>query len=169
MLQPFDQSRPLPPSGHPPPHAGEGSNTALPAKLHLRLLAGLYDLLPLLGLWFAAGLLALALTGGGLDPHRYSHKFLVQALVLTLTAAYFVLSWTRGGQTIGMRAWRLRVVAEDGSRLSTPRALLRFLVALVSLAALGGGFWWALIDQHRRTWHDIAATTLMVRMESIDR
>ena len=68
-----------------------------------------------------------------------------------------------------MRAWRLRVVAEDGSRLSTPRALLRFLVALVSLAALGGGFWWALIDQHRRTWHDIAATTLMVRMESIDR
>jgi uncharacterized RDD family membrane protein YckC len=141
------------------------SVNATPAPLGLRVLAGLYDLLPLLGLWFAAGLLALALTGGALDPHRFAHKLLVQGLVLTLSAAYFVLSWTRGGQTIGMRAWRLRVVRTDGSRLSAPRALLRFTVAMISLAALGGGFWWALIDHHRRTWHDIVAATLMVRME----
>jgi uncharacterized RDD family membrane protein YckC len=135
-----------------------------PAPLLLRLTAALYDLLPLLGLWFVAGLLALLATRGALDPHRLSHKLLVQGLLVTLSAAYFVLSWTRGGQTIGMRAWRLQVVRDDGSPVDVPRALLRFAVALVSLATLGAGFWWALFDARRRCWHDRAAGTCMLRM-----
>jgi uncharacterized RDD family membrane protein YckC len=137
---------------------------ATPASLWLRVLAGIYDLLPLLGLWFLAGLLALALTGGALDPHRGAHKLLVQILVLLLTAVYFVLSWTRGGQTIGMRAWRLRVVRTDGSSLGAARALLRFFIALISLVALGAGFWWALIDAQGRTWHDRATDSKMVQV-----
>jgi uncharacterized RDD family membrane protein YckC len=137
---------------------------ATPASLWLRLIAGVYDLLPLIGLWFAAGVLAVAITGGALDPHRLAHKLLVQALVLALSAAYFVVSWTRGGQTIGMRAWRLRVVPANGAVLGPWRALLRFFVALVSLAALGMGFWWALWDREKRAWHDIAARTSMLTM-----
>jgi uncharacterized RDD family membrane protein YckC len=131
--------------------------------LWLRLIAGAYDVMPLLGLWFVAGVLAVAVTGGALDPHRLAHKLLVQALVLTLSAAYFVVSWTRGGQTIGMRAWRLRVVRADGSALSPGHALLRFFVALISLAALGLGFWWALVERQQRTWHDIVAGTVVLR------
>jgi uncharacterized RDD family membrane protein YckC len=139
------------------------SESAMSAPLWLRLVAGAYDLLPLLGLWFAAGVLAFAVTGGALDPHRLAHKLLVQALVLGLSAAYFVVSWTRGGQTIGMRAWRLRVVRADGTTLSLWRALLRFFIALISFAALGIGFWWALVEHRRRTWHDIAAGTVVLR------
>lgn len=138
--------------------------SAIFASFGLRLAAVIYDLLPLLGLWFLAGLLALAFTGGALDPHRLADKLLVQALVLVLSAAYFVLSWARGGQTIGMRVWRLRVVGADGHRLPWPRALLRFLMALISLAVLGAGFWWALLDPENRTWHDIAADAIMVRL-----
>jgi uncharacterized RDD family membrane protein YckC len=138
---------------------------AEPAQLGLRLLAGLYDLLPLLGLWFLAGVLALAATGGTLDPHRLAHKLIVQTLVLGLSAAYFVISWTRGGQTIGMRAWRLRVVREDGNPLRMWQALLRVALALVSLAPAGLGFWWALVDGRGRTWHDWAAATIVVRLD----
>lgn len=142
--------------------------TALPANLALRLLAGLYDALPVLGLWFVATLLALALTGGALDVQRPVHKLIVQALLLGTTAAYFVISWRRGGQTIGMRAWRLRVVRGDGQALDTRQALVRFLVSIVSLAAAGLGFWWALFDAQNRTWHDLAAGTVMVRLEAGD-
>jgi len=74
-----------------------------------------------------------------------------------------VISWSRGGQTIGMRAWRLRVVGADDAPLRWPRALLRFVVGLISLAALGIGFLWGLFDSQKRTWHDIAAGTLLVR------
>ena len=139
--------------------------SAKPAPLRLRVAAVIYDLLPLLGLWFLAGLLALAFTGGALDPHRRADKLLVQALVLTLSATYFVVSWARGGQTIGMRAWRLRVVGANGHSLPWPRAVLRFFLALISAAVLGVGFWWALIDTDNRTWHDIAAGAVMVRLE----
>jgi uncharacterized RDD family membrane protein YckC len=139
---------------------------ATPAALGLRLLAGVYDLLPLFGLWSLAGALALALTGGALDPHQIADKLLVQTIALALTAAYFVISWTRGGQTLGMRAWRLRVVRADGSSIASATALLRFAVALISFGVAGIGFLWASFDGQRRTWHDIAAGTLMVRMEN---
>jgi uncharacterized RDD family membrane protein YckC len=141
--------------------------TATPASLRLRVLACAYDALPLIGLWFFAGAIALGLSGGSLESHQELRKLLTQAFVLAFTAAYFVVSWTRGGQTIGMRAWRLRVTRADGTRLAWPRALLRFSVSLVSLAALGIGFLWALFDQQQRTWHDIAASTQVVRLEKI--
>jgi uncharacterized RDD family membrane protein YckC len=127
-----------------------------------RLAAGVYDLLPLAGITFFAGALALALTGGELDPHRTAHKLLTQALVLFLDGGYFVLSWLRGGQTLGGRAWRVRVVPSDGAALGLRQALLRFAVAVVSLLAFGAGFWWALADRDRRTWHDRVARTMVI-------
>ena len=141
------------------------SQTGAPASLALRLLAALYDALPMLALWFVATLMALALTGGALDVQRLPHKVLEQALLLAVTGAYFVISWRRGGQTIGMRAWRLRIVRADGRPLDMRQTLVRFSVSVISLAAAGLGFWWALIDAQNRTWHDIAAGTVMVRLE----
>jgi len=137
--------------------------TATPASLWLRALAGAYDLLPLLGLWFFAGAIALGLTGGAIEAHAEFRKLLTQLLVLAFSAAYFVVSWTRGGQTIGMRAWRLRVVSSEGGALPWPRALLRFALALGSLLAFGLGFLWCLIDRRRRGWHDIVARSEVVR------
>jgi uncharacterized RDD family membrane protein YckC len=139
--------------------------SATPASPWLRLLAAVYDVLPLLALWFVAAVLALALTGGALDVHRLADKVLMQALALGVTAAYFIVSWMRGGQTIGMRPWRLRVVRSDGTPPDLAHAALRFAVALLSLAPAGLGFWWALFDAQGRSWHDIAAGTLVVRVE----
>ena len=142
------------------------ANTATLASLWLRLIAGVYDLLPLLGLWFLAGVLGQLVTAGTLDVlHSLRDKLLMQALLLAFSAAYFVLSWRRGGQTIGMKPWRLRVVRADGAAIDAKQALLRFAVALVSLLPLGAGFWWALVDRERRAWHDLAAGTRVVRLE----
>jgi uncharacterized RDD family membrane protein YckC len=139
--------------------------TAAPAPLGWRLITAVYDLFPLMALWFFATILAVLLTGGALDVHRLGHKLLEQALLLAVSAIYFVVSWIRGGQTIGMKPWRLRIVAADGGAVDLRRALIRFAVALVSLAALGLGFLWCLIDREKRAWHDIAAGTLLVRLE----
>ena len=95
--------------------------TAAPASLWLRLLAAVYDLLPLLALWFFATVLALALTGGQLDVRRFADKVLVQALVLASSAAYFAISWSRGGQTIGKSS-------DDGMKIDDrPVAVSDFL------------------------------------------
>jgi uncharacterized RDD family membrane protein YckC len=138
--------------------------SSTPVSLGLRLTALAYDLLPLLGLWFLAGIIGVAMTGGAFDAHRLDHKLVMQALLLAFSASYFVISWSRGGQTIGMRAWKMRLTMQDGSRLTWPRALLRFFLACVSLVLLGVGFWWSLFDPQRRTLHDIVCSTRISKL-----
>ncbi|MGN6521378.1 MAG: RDD family protein [Dokdonella sp.] len=140
--------------------------SATPAPLWLRLAAALYDLFPLIGLWMLTVALAMLVVHGDVDvahPSSLSRNALRVAL-LAVTAGYFVLSWVRGGQTIGMRAWRLRVVSADGAPLRWPRALLRFALALVSLLAFGLGFFWCLFERERRGWHDLGSRSAVVRL-----
>jgi uncharacterized RDD family membrane protein YckC len=85
-------------------------------------------------------------------------------LLLTIWWLYFVGSWTRGGQTVGMRAWRLVLRSEDAPGIGWARASLRFFAAGLSTAALGLGFLWCLVDPRGRTWHDrLSRTSLSAR------
>ena len=71
-----------------------------------------------------------------------------------LPAAFFAGFWWYGGQTPGLRTWRLRVVRSDGGPLSPREAAFRFVLAIPSVALLGFGFWWVLVDGEGRSWHD---------------
>jgi len=138
-----------------------------PASLWLRLAAAIYDLFPLLALWMAtAGVVLLAAHGEVDVAHpELAYRLTLRSALLVVTAAYFVVSWARGGQTIGMRAWRLRLVDASGQALPWPRCVLRFVVACISLAALGLGFLWCLVDARNRAWHDLVARSVLVRLE----
>jgi uncharacterized RDD family membrane protein YckC len=132
-----------------------------PALLGWRWLALAYDFFPVLALWFVAAGVFTALHG---DAVRGGWLGLLEFAVLWLLAGlYAVTSWRRGGQTIGMRPWRLRVVDARGAE-ATPRALwLRYAVGGVSVLFAGIGFWWAWIDRAGLTWHDRASGTRMTR------
>ena len=141
--------------------------TSTPATLWLRLAAAIYDLFPLIGLWMLTAALALLVAQGSIDPAHptLAWRFGLRIALLAVTGAYFAISWSRGGQTIGMRAWRLRIVDADGNALGWPRAIVRFAAACVSLLALGVGFFWCLVDRRKRGWHDLAARSVFVRLE----
>jgi uncharacterized RDD family membrane protein YckC len=126
-------------------------NTAVPASLMRRLAASVYDLLLLAGLWMLAGLTVLSLRGGVAVPPG---TYWFQALLLALTAVFYIGFWTRGGQTLGMRSWRLRAERRDGRPLKLATASLRFLAALLSLAPAGLGLLWILVDPDKLAWHD---------------
>lgn len=128
------------------------------APLWRRLAAGLYDLFPLAAVAMLGTAVLFPLTRGGIEPGTAWY----QAWLALLSFAYYGYSWRRGGATIGMKAWRLRVASADGSPLSWRRVALRFVVSLVSVAALGAGLFAALFDARRRTWHDVAADTVVV-------
>ena len=131
------------------------------ALIGWRLLALVYDFFPVLGLWFVAAGVFTAIHG---DSVRGGWLGLLEFAVLWLLAGlYAVLSWRRGGQTLGARAWRLRVVAASGGSATARAAWLRYAVGGVSLLAGGLGFWWAWIDRDRLTWHDRISGTRMTR------
>ena len=125
----------------------------------------LYDVLPVASLWFGTAALGLLLRGGEPVIPGTPAAWVELAAMLVASFGYFGLSWRRGGQTLGMRAWRIRLVGKDGESACDWSALvLRFVVAGISLSAFGLGFLWSLIDRERRTWHDLASGTVLVRL-----
>lgn len=137
---------------------------AEPATLWPRLLALVYDLFPVIGLWFFVAALTLLLRGGEPVVPGSAAAALEFGALVAVTWLYAVLSWRRGGQTLGMRAWRLRAVDSAGNTPGWGALSLRFFVGAVSLAAFGLGFVWVLLDRQRRSWHELASGTLTVRL-----
>jgi len=136
------------------------------APLWRRIAALVYDVFPLVGLWMLTTFVYLFAAGRHYDPAHpeWGARLGLQVALLAITAAYFVISWARAGQTIGMRAWKLKLLREDGSKIGVLPALARFSLALLSLAIVGIGFWWALFDAQNRTLHDRICKTVMVRL-----
>jgi uncharacterized RDD family membrane protein YckC len=130
-----------------------------PAAPWRRLAAGVYDFFPLLAIWILLTFGVTAARGMQAVP-PYTWWF--ELLLLGASFFYLGLSWRRGGQTMGMRAWRVAVVGADGRAVGWGRWLLRFAVLLVSLAAGLLGVLWAFVDRDRRMWHDLAAGTRVV-------
>ena len=89
-------------------------------------------------------------------------RYALQAWNVLVVGAYFVFAWSRSGQTLPMKTWRLRVVRWDGAPVERMRAVHRYLLALLGAAALGAGFVWALFDRDRQFLHDRLAGTALV-------
>lgn len=135
-----------------------------------RLLALFYDLWPVAALWFVLGFVFSALytaAGHGVRENIAPFSALQWLLWLTCwlaTGVYAVTSWRRGGQTLGMRPWRLRLFFPGAAEPDGWKALwIRYCVGTVSLLLCGLGFWWAWLDRDRLTWHDRASGTRLVR------
>lgn len=140
------------------------------ALIGWRVLALVYDFWPVLALWMlASAAFTFGYTWSGHATRENIPPFSALQWVLwlvcwLLTGAYALLSWRRGGQTLGMRPWRLKVVSIDGSAPTWRALATRYAVGSVSLLLAGLGFWWAWFDRERLAWHDRASSTRMVRL-----
>lgn len=85
------------------------------------------------------------------------------AYLVSVWFLYLAWCWHKGGMTVGMRAWRVRIVDAEGNRPGWGRSVIRFLVSLVSAACAGLGFLWSLFEPRKRTWHDMLSGTRLVR------
>ncbi len=124
-----------------------------------RLAAVVYDALILFALIFIATFILMQILGGELDTMG---RWILQICSLVIAYVYFGWFWTHGGQTVGMRAWRIRVVDERNRPIGWKNATQRFFAAMVSWVALGLGFLWSLWESKHRTWHDRLTRTRVV-------
>ena len=132
-------------------------------RLPRRLAAVAYDACLLFGVLFAATAVVLPLASGAAIA---TGNRLYLLYLLGISYLYFGWFWTHGGQTLGMRAWRIRMRATDVEEVSWRHATRRFLASLLSWSALGAGFLWAAFDAEQRAWHDrLSATALEAEPE----
>jgi uncharacterized RDD family membrane protein YckC len=120
-----------------------------------------YDLLLLLAVLIAATAVLLIFTGGEAITRDSALYPAYLAYLTTVIAVFYVGFWTHGGQTLGMKAWRLQVRTVNGAALDARRALLRLAASLLSWLPLGLGFLWIPFD-HNRSWHDRLSGTEVV-------
>jgi len=133
-----------------------------PASLGRRVLALGYDLLLVCAVLFASAVVLVPLTRP-FDP--LLARPLLQCALLALAGVYFVWQWLRGGQTLAMKTWRIRIVADRDAPLDLRHALLRFALATAGTLLFGAGFAWALVDRDRQFLHDRLAGTRLVTAE----
>jgi uncharacterized RDD family membrane protein YckC len=123
-----------------------------------RLSAIFYDLLLLVAVLFVATALLLPLNGGKAFT---TQQFFLPLYLLLVSFFFYAWFWTHGGQTLGLRAWKIKVLTLDMKPISWKQALLRFMTAIVSWLFLGLGFLWAFVDKNQLSWHDhLSKTTL---------
>ena len=130
------------------------------ASLRRRAASLFYEALLLAAVLWCATLPVAALQSSlSLAPHRAVY----QLYLVCVAGVYFTWQWARGGQTLAMRTWHLRLVAPDGGAITFTQAVLRYVIALIGLLLLGAGFLWALFDRERVFLHDRLAGTRIVR------
>ena len=126
-----------------------------PAGLRFRFMAMLYDSLIVVAIWILTALVGTMVVQGTITGPIF------QSVLFIEWFSFFAYFWVRRGQTVGMAAWRLRIVSEQP--MSLMQALVRFLVAGLSILCVGLGYFWIWVDRESRTWHDIVSRTSVVR------
>ncbi|MGH8691543.1 MAG: RDD family protein [Burkholderiales bacterium] len=104
--------------------------------------------------FFAAWLFFFA--SGARDATSGWLRYALQLFILAVFAAYFLWCWLRGGQTLAMKAWGIRLVD-----VSPVTALLRLVLAAL-LVPTGISLIWAFFDRDRQFLHDRLAGTRLV-------
>jgi len=132
------------------------------ASLRLRLISLAYEGLLLCAVLFLSSYLYLSLAR---DAQAGWPRTLFQAYLLSVSGVYFVFCWTRTGQTLPMKTWRMRVVTEHGDAVGVNRALWRYLLAIPGMLS-GISLLWAPFDRERQFLHDRLAGTRIVRVDS---
>lgn len=136
------------------------SSLVIPAPFWRRCAALVYDSLLLLGLFLTGTLIAVIVR----DALGLVHEpiWAMRLWLLLLGFGFFGWSWTHGGRTPGMLAWRLQLRRIDGASVRWPVAFLRYCAAWPSWGLCGLGALWCLVDSRRRAVHDLIAGTEMV-------
>ena len=126
-----------------------------------RLGAMFYDTCLTFSLVFFIGMIANALFGDMGGAFFY-------LITLPSVYLYFTMSWVKGRQTVGMKAWKFQVIQNNqsshkGKSITHQQAFIRFMLGFISFLTLGAGFIYQVFNRNNLAWHDQISHTLLVK------
>lgn len=129
----------------------------------MRLLGiAVYEALVLVALWMMGTVLFMTVYGADGSAQGL---WMLRGLLWCLSGVYFVWCWVKSGQTLAAQTWKVRLVNAQSETLGIKQAMLRYLLATLSLLAFGLGFFWALLDKDRLFMHDRMLKTHFERIQ----
>jgi uncharacterized RDD family membrane protein YckC len=133
-------------------------------KAHSHRILGcvIYDTLIVMGLLMITSSIAVGFHKLLSGQDTLEHSRLFQAYLLLVIALYFIYFWKRAGQTVGMKAWRVKLVNIADQPLSYRQLIIRWLVAIPAYACLLVGVFWQYWSHDGLNWHDKASNTRLV-------
>jgi len=133
---------------------------AVNARLSRRVAALVYDGFLILAIWMISSLLLVALVTDGAVLQGLAFQLF---LYLEL-GAFYIYFWCKRGQTLGMQAWRIHLITEQGDPVSPKTACKRYVFATLSVCSLGIGFLWSLVNSNGLTLHDLTTDTRVIHL-----
>lgn len=155
--------------------------------LFKRLIAALYDSFLILATAFIATALTLPFTKGNVSTSNNIYMSIYLLLVVYLFCGWF---WTHGGQTLGMRVWKQRLISINGNNVNWQQSFIRFITAVpawflflvgiilwaksdiaASITNIPGwgfaivGFAWVLVNSKDNNWRDKLSKTKVITVE----
>lgn len=124
-----------------------------------------YDSLLLIALLFLATAILLPFNGGEAFT---STQYFFPIYLFSVSFVFYGWFWTHGGQTLGMKTWKIKIQTFDNKSLSWKHAFKRFIMAIFSWLFLGLGFLWQIVDKQQHTWHDHFSKTMLFFEERSD-
>ncbi len=130
-----------------------------------RILALVYDSLVVAGILLSFTLLLVIFNRGYAEPGSFIS--IVQLIVCVCVGPFFYsYFWlVNNGQTIGMQAWKIRLVSLNNSKLNAKQTYLRCLVSTLSFVCFGIGYFWILFNKNNLSWSDIVTKTRIVKVD----
>ena len=148
-----------------------------PAPLWRILAAMAYDSILVIAIWMVVTFIILSFFGVEnartlegeavvLDP---IYKNITFTAMIVSAWAFYGWFWTHSGQTLGMQAWRIRVVSKQGQPVTVAQSVVRFGTAMVSWLLLGIGYWMMLFNSEKETLHDRISNTKLVSVPLMEK
>jgi uncharacterized RDD family membrane protein YckC len=132
------------------------------AVTRLRLFATcIYELLLLFALWMLCTWIFVRLFG---DATHNEKRYVLQLVLWLVTGAYFIWCWTKSGQTLAAKTWKIKLVNQQNTSLNIQQAFIRYALASASLLACGLGYSWALFDKEGLFLHDRLLKTRFIQL-----
>ena len=127
-----------------------------------RIFSLVYDSLVITGIIFSLTLLLVFLNGG--SPKTGGIADYIQLLITVLSGPiFYTYFWlVNDGQTIGMQAWKIRLISDQ--TLSVRICLLRCAFSTFSFLFLGIGYLYILLNSENKSLSDLATNTRICKI-----
>jgi uncharacterized RDD family membrane protein YckC len=134
------------------------------AQAHRIIGSAIYDGLVVMGLLMIAGFIAVLINKLLTGEESIGSNPAFQLYLVLVIVGYFLYFWNKSGQTVGMKAWRIKLINQETTTITNKQLLIRLMVAIPSFLLCGLGVLWQYIGKQKLNWQDIASNTRIVHM-----